>query len=101
MQKSKMDIEPPEQVTTTNTENKPANNNVSYMLFALGAILIVVGIYLCTYSAAEMQTMTVLGYQVNIPTGRMIQPYLPEGVIAMLLAVVLIGVALFNARKAV
>jgi hypothetical protein len=45
--------------------------------------------------------MTVLGYQVNIPTGRMIQPYLPEGVIAILLAVVLIGVALFNARKAV
>ena len=70
-------------------EKKTANNNVNYMLFALGALLIIVGIYLSTYTTVIMvdKPMSVYGYTINIPTAEQIQPYLAIGIIAIIVCI--------------
>lgn len=85
-----------------NPATRRSNNNVSYMLFALGALLIVVGIYLSTYTTAGIvnQTVSVMGYSITVPHAVQIQPYQPIGIVLIISAVALIAVALYQvARK--
>ena len=92
----------PEEMIQENSEKKTANsNNLSYMLFAFGALLIIVGIYLCTYTTVVMVNtpMTIYGYTVNVPQPQQIQPYLSIGIIVILSALALIGIALYTVRE--
>jgi hypothetical protein len=86
-----------------NSEKKNANsNNLSYMMFAFGALLIVVGIYLSTYTTVVMvnQSMSIYGYSLTIPQPQQIQPYLIIGIVAILSALALIGIAFYKIKKA-
>lgn len=88
-----------------NSEKKTANDkNLSYMLFAFGVLLIIVGVYLCTYTAVVMVNQPIYiygGYSVDVPQAQQIQPYLSIGVIAIVVALLLIGIALLKINKAV
>ncbi len=87
-----------------NSEQKTSDNkDLSYMLFAFGALLLVVGIYLSTYTTVTIVNKPIndFGYIVNIPTAQQIQPYLPIGILAILSALVLIGIVLYKVKKIV
>lgn len=86
-----------------NNVGKTANKNLSYMLFVLGIILIIVGAYLATYSRVEMvnQSISVGGFSMKIPQAQQVQPYLSIGIIAILSAVALIGIALYKVTRTI
>ena len=70
------------------------------MLFGFGAIAIIVGIYLTTYSTVVMvdQSFSVpymVSYSVPLPT--QIYPYESIGAISILSALALIGTAVYQA----
>ena len=86
-----------------NSGKKTVNNGLNYMLFAFGALLIIVGLYLSTYTTVVIvnEPMSIMGYTVNVPHPEQIQPYVTIGIVAILSALALIGVALYNIKKAV
>ena len=98
MQESKTDFEQPQQETMPKAEKKTPNNNVNYMLFALGAILIIVGIYLSTYTTVVMvnQSMSIYGYSIDVPQPQQVQPYQSIGIIVIVSALALIGIAFYK-----
>ena len=83
------------QVISEPLENKTANKSFSYMLFFLGIVLLIVGVYLSTYSTVAMvnESTNIMGQTYTFPTPKQIQPYLPIGVIMLLVAISLIAVA--------
>ena len=83
-------------------DEKRTSKNLSYMLFALGAILVVAGIYLCTYNTVTMvnNPYSVGGYAtINIPQAEQIQPYQSIGIIIVIFAIILIAFALYNVSR--
>jgi uncharacterized membrane protein YidH (DUF202 family) len=83
-----------------NAEKKTSNKTLTYMLFVFGLVLIVVGIYLCTYSTVVMvnESISIYGITMNIPQPKQIQPYLPIGIALIITAIILIVVALFKTK---
>ena len=69
------------------------------MLFILGVVLVIGGIYLYTYTTVVMvnQPMNVMGQIYNIPQAEQIQPYLEIGILMILSAIIMIIVALLRA----
>jgi hypothetical protein len=82
--------------------NKNTNRNIGYMLFALGALVLIIGIYLSTYTTATMvnesMSLPYLG-NINVPHPEQIQPYLPIGIILIISAIILIAVALYEVTR--
>ena len=78
------------------------NNNLCCLLFAFGAIAIIVGIYLSAYSTVVVVNQSfsipyMISYSVPLPT--QIYPYQSIGTISILSAMALIGIALFQIRS--
>jgi hypothetical protein len=76
------------------------SKSFSYMLFAFGAIVVIVGIYLTTYNTVVMVNQSfsipyMVSYSVPLPT--QIYPYQSEGAISILSALALIGTAVYQA----
>ncbi len=87
-------------IQENNSSPTAKSNSLSYMLFAFGAIVIVVGVYLSTYSTVVMVNQSfsipyMISYSVPLPT--QIYPYQSIGAISVLSALALIGIALFKA----
>ena len=83
------------QVIPDPIKDRNSNKTLSYMLFFLGIVLFLVGIYLATYSTVVIvnESTKVMGQIFNLPTAKQIQPYLSIGVIMLLFAIALIAVA--------
>ena len=83
------------QVSPEPLKDSNSNKTLSYMLFFLGIVLFIVGIYLATYSTVVMvnESTYIMGQIFNLPTVKQIQPYLSIGVIMLLFAIALIAVA--------
>ena len=81
-----------------NNARRNTNNSFNYMLFGLGAVLIIVGVYLTTYTTVEMVNRNVSygGFSVDVPQAQEVQPYQPIGIIVALSASALIGLALYR-----
>ena len=76
------------------------NNSSSYLLFAFGAVVIIIGVYLSTYSTVVMvdQSFSIpymISYSVPLPT--QIYPYESIGAISILSALTIIGIAVYQA----
>jgi hypothetical protein len=72
------------------------NNILSYLLFAFGALIIIVGVYLITYSTEVIVTQSFsIPYMVNysVPLPTQIYPYQSIGAISILSATALMGIA--------
>jgi hypothetical protein len=80
----------------TNTTRKPA---LAYMLFAIGALLLVVGIYLITYSTVQMVDSGYSIFGVSIPVGTQVYPFQGIGIISAIAAFVLIGIAFLRSKN--
>ena len=98
MHESKTVFEQPQQETMPKSEKKTPNNSVNYMLFVLGAILIIVGIYLSTYTTVVMvnHSMSIYGYSIDVPQPEQVQPYQSIGIIVIVFALVLIAIAFYK-----
>jgi hypothetical protein len=75
------------------------SNSLSYMLFAFGAIVIIVGVYLSNYSTVVMVNQSysipyMISYSVPLPT--QIYPYQSIGAISILSALALISIAIYQ-----
>jgi hypothetical protein len=89
-------------LTPSEEEHKTTNNNLSYMIFGLGIVLIVVGIYLSTYSTVGMINQTVqlpYGGVIYVPAYNDVYPYQSIGIPSGIFAFVLIGVAVYRMKK--
>ena len=78
----------------------PRRNSLSYILIVFGAIIIIVGIYLTTYSKVVMvnQSFSVpymVSYSLPLPT--QIYPFQSIGAISILSALALIWIAVYQA----
>jgi hypothetical protein len=86
-------------IQENNSSLTPKRNTLSYMLFAFGAIVIIFGVYLSTYSTVVMVDRSysipyMVSYQVPLPT--QIYPYQSIGAFSILSALALIGVATYQ-----
>lgn len=81
---------------------QPTNNSLNYLLFAFGAVMLIVGIYLSTYTTVIMVNLpyNIAGTTINIPHPEQVQPYLAIGIIAIVFALVLIAIAFITFKKA-
>jgi hypothetical protein len=72
------------------------------MLFAFGAVLLIVGIYLSTYTTVIMVNLpySVAGTTINIPHPEQTQPYLTIGAFIIIFGLAMIGYALYNSQVA-
>ena len=70
-------------VQENNQKSVVLKNSLIYMLFAFGSILIIVGIYLSTYTIQQ------------------VQPYLMVGIVALSFALGFFGLAFYHIKKAV
>ncbi len=75
------------------------SNGLGYMLLVFGAIVIIVGVYLITYSTVVMVDQSysipyMVSYRVPLPT--QIYPYQSIGAISILSALALIGIATYQ-----
>jgi hypothetical protein len=82
-------------IQKNNSSPTPKSNSTSYMLFAFGAIVIIFGVYLSTYSAVVMVDRSysipyMVSYRVPLPT--QVYPYQSIGAFLILSALALIGV---------
>jgi hypothetical protein len=84
-----------------NEERNPNRSNFIYLLFAFGALLLIVGVYLSTYTTVEMvnQPMTMYGVTINIPHAVQIYPYSSIGIISIVFSFVLILVAFMGYKR--
>ena len=82
-------------------DNEPINKNFGYMLFILGIVLILVGVYLSTYTTVVMvnKPTNIMGQIFNVPTAEQIQPYQSIGVILILSAVIMVVIGLLQTQK--
>jgi hypothetical protein len=84
-------------------KNKTATNSLSYILFALGALLLIVGIYLGTYSRVEMinQSLNIPYYgSINIPQATEVYPYQWIGILSAISSLAIVGIAIYQLKKA-
>lgn len=82
-------------------ENKNATNSASYMLFGLGALLLIIGLFLATYTTTQI-VYTAVNYgigSVDVPHPEQVQPYVGLGVLVIIGAVVSIGLAFSQLKK--
>jgi uncharacterized membrane-anchored protein YitT (DUF2179 family) len=87
----------PETTSAKGNEDK----NVGYMLFALGAIFILAGIYLCTISTVivENKIVTVYGITMTVPQAKEIHPYERVGLGMIVISIPLIAFAFNKVAK--
>ena len=82
-------------------QTKTPNKSFSYMLFFLGALLRVVGLFLVTYTTVVMvnKPVSILGYTYYVPTAEQISPYQSIGFFVILGSIVSIGYALYTIKE--
>ena len=83
-------------------KNQPSkDNSVSYFMFILGVVLLIVGIYLSTYTTVIMvESPMNFGYlgNIDVPHPEQVQPYLFYGVFSVLSSVVFISLAFYRIK---